>query len=358
MNYKGEMMLFSFIAYYDFLQPETKVLEDNVSAMLETMKEHLKFSEVSWGPCGNKSKEILTDSLMFVVKNNNKHIDEYTLVIRGTNPLSIQSWLFQDLNVAGMVPWSRQSLHTKSTTAYISKATDTSLSIHKNLKSNNKTILDWTLSIIDVPNSKKIKLNITGHSLGGLMATTLGLWLTDELNGINKGDLVDLKIYAYAGPSAGNNEYRDYLDKTIGNNYSSINNYLDIVSHVWEENDVCKLPNIYGDLKMSDLENKVYEYIRDNIIGMNYSKLGNVIPVESKIINDFTQDYFIQAGVQHIIPYLEYALKRSPLISIEVFGTLLFDIIRDLISDFESIWGKFDMHNKFKEHLNSILNQK
>jgi triacylglycerol lipase len=338
MEVSKQMVLFSFLAYYDFYQPDVKRLEDNVTSMLKSVKTMLKFSEISWGPIAYKNNEYLSDSLIYVVKNKNlSKEEEYTIVIRGTNPFSLSSWLFQDLNVAGLTPWSRQLPSATTSCSYISKATDTSLHIHKNLTSNGQTVLCWLNSVID-STDKNIHLNICGHSLGGLMATTFALWLHDELSASEKINRVDMQVYAFAGPTAGNDVYVEYLNTKLRLKYKSFENKYDIATHAWEEDDMkSKLPDIYGDITMNNAELAIYNKLVANISGLTYKKIGNIENIDSHVFEIRSTDYIVQAIYQHVIPYLSYSLKDKKILTLALVIKIIIQILSDLSSELSEI---------------------
>jgi pimeloyl-ACP methyl ester carboxylesterase len=342
MNTNAQMLLFSFLSYYDFFQPDTEQLEKNVKDMLLSVKEDLQFSGISWGPAAYKDTAVLSEALIYAVKNKrNDGKDEYTIVFRGTNPLSIQSWLFQDLNVAGQTPWKRQSAHTECSNAYISKASDTSLAVHTEVRYENTTLLEWICNLLKNAGGNKIKINICGHSLGGLLSSTFALWLTDELTAMNMFDMLELSVYSFAGPGAGNSEYADYLNKKIGAGYISVNNNLDIAPLVWKESDMYDvLPGIYGDIRMNDIENYFYTALCRNVFRMDYQTLTTGTTIQSEIFMDLPSDYLIQAGFQHVVPYLLYAFVNEPLLCTDVLIKTIIQIIKDFVKDAAVGWRK------------------
>jgi len=340
MNTNAQMLLFSFLSYYDFLQPDTERMEENIKAMLLSVKESMQFSEISWGPAAYKNKAILSEALAYAVKNRRSDgKDEYTVVFRGTNPLAIQSWLFQDLNVAGQTPWTRQSEQAESSCAYISKASDTSLEIHKQLQYQNTTLLEWVCNLIKNADGAKIKINICGHSLGGLISSTFALWLTDELDAMDMLNMIELSVYSFAGPGAGNSEYAEYLNTKIGSNYTAVNNDLDIAPLVWKESDMYDvLPGIYGDIRMNEIENDLYTVLCRNVFRMDYQTLKTNTAIQSEIFKDIPPDYLVQAGFQHVLPYVLYAFEKEPIICTDVLINMVIQIIKDLVKDVTGSW--------------------
>lgn len=353
MNTNAQMLLFSFLSYYDFFQPDTERLEKNVNAMLLSVKADMQFSGISWGPAAYKDKAVLSEALIYAVKNKrNDAKDEYTIVFRGTNPLSIQSWLFQDLNVAGQTPWNRQSVHTESDSSYISKASDTSLSVHTGVRYENTTLLEWICNLIKNAGGAKIKINICGHSLGGLLSSTFALWLTDELTAMNLFDKLELSVYSFAGPGAGNSSYADYLNVKIGSKYTAVNNNLDIAPIVWKESDMYDvLPGIYGDIRMNDIENDLYTALCRNVFRMDYQTLKTNMTIQSEIFRDLPSDYLIQAGFQHVVPYLLYAFENEPLLCTDVLIKIIIQIVKDFVKDAAVGWKKVKTITREDEQL-------
>ena len=61
--------------------------------------------DLAWGPAVYRFPfTIFDDNLMFVVKHKTQP-DTYAIVIRGTNPIAITDWLFEDLMVRQLTPW-------------------------------------------------------------------------------------------------------------------------------------------------------------------------------------------------------------------------------------------------------------
>ena len=329
MKTETRMTLLSYLAYCDFYQPNCDKLAKNLTKMLLSVKEELTFSGIAWGPVAYKGDEVFSESLIYVVKDIAAGGEPaYTLVIRGTNPVSLVSWIFQDLNVAGQTPWSRQSTHTISNSSYISKATDTSLGIHKALTSGGKTVLDWLTLVIQENAGRKIKLNVCGHSLGGLMSTTFALWLHDELAYQELLDRVDLRVYAFAGPTAGNGAYAAYLKESLGDRYTCYVNDYDIAPCVWSEAGMERLPGIYGDeITMNGFEEKLYALLCLQVQNLDYTAPGNASGIPSTPNGKLGDGYILQAIYQHVFPYLKAAKSDADTICTLV----LFEVVKNLV---------------------------
>jgi len=327
------MTLLSFMAYADFWQADPVTLQNNVRIALNTVQEELGFTSICWGPVAHKGKELFTDSLAFVLEHPSSNgIPEYTIVIRGTNPVSLNSWLFQDLQVAGMTPWQRQSPCSASGNAWISKATDTSLAIHKSLIDPvfELSILAWLAQTISQSPQQRIKLNLAGHSLGGLMSATFANYLLDELSARSLHDQLDCSVYAIAGPTAGNQAYADQLKLVLRGQYLRIANPLDVATHVWVENDMnTVLAGLYSSkgIHPNDWESAALAKLAAEVRGLGYTQLDHTREIPSDIFRLFG-DYLLQAAYQHVFPYLNWAIVPGSIKLLEKIIAIIFNLLK------------------------------
>ncbi len=342
------MTLFSFLACLDCFETDMGKLEQKLSECLLSVKKEMAFTDIAWGPVAfKKGLETQSESLVYAVKNTvsrtlpGSHVPvgsapadpvpEYTIAIRGTNPCSIFSWIFQDLNVGRLVPWSRQSPSTKGRKARISKATDTSLAIHKKLESGGKTVLSWLLEIADAAPGHKITVNVTGHSLGGCMCTAFATYLHDEISALKPEYTVDIRVYALAGPTAGDEVFAQYAESIFGESLNRYTNRYDIATHVWSEADMNNfLPAIYSPrIELKALEKDALNYFCKKVKNLGYTQPGAHIDIPSIVFDVIPfRDYLMQAVYQHVIPYFESALKDSPRKVIDI----IFEILKNLFS--------------------------
>jgi hypothetical protein len=77
-----------------------------------------------------------------------------------------------------------------------------------------------------------VKLYVTGHSLGGAIATTVGLFL-DQQAKANGWDAV-LEVYTYAAPTAGLNDFAAAFDAAFPESSWRIHNVIDAVPCAWQ----------------------------------------------------------------------------------------------------------------------------
>ncbi|MBK8553691.1 MAG: hypothetical protein IPL53_22620 [Ignavibacteria bacterium] len=182
--------------------------------------------ELAWGPCLSPD----LGNMMYAVVDSSTTPLSYGIAVRGTNWCFPLNWK-EDLGAIEFDP-------------YPYGGTDDSIS-HGALfglnyllgmvdSSTGKSLITY-LNGINVPDSLKYKMYITGHSLGGMLATVLSAWFVD----VGYSSKFSLKTYTFAAPSAGNQQFVDH--------YTSIFQAANAESHrVINPNDL--VPYFYGDL--------------------------------------------------------------------------------------------------------------
>jgi hypothetical protein len=198
-----------------------------------------------WGPCVFKFPLIAKyrDNTIYIVQSI-KDKSQYVIAISGTNPYEVTDWIFEDFLVAHTHPWRYGNCPSD---ARISSSAALSLAILQNVKPC-QGIPGANLRLIDFLSkaSSASSVTVTGHSLGGEMASTTALWLADT-----QGDRWDrqknakLYAYCYAGPTAGNGSWANYFHEQLGDNAHRIWNALDVVPHAWQVSGLKQIPDLY-----------------------------------------------------------------------------------------------------------------
>lgn len=275
--------------------------------------------KIVWGPVSHTPIQGLTmeDSLAFVVQEPD---GSYSLVFRGTNPFSISSWLRQDFQVSQLIRWTSipadpenlkpQRLSRREWTSVpgISEGANLSLWIASHLEDQGKTLKDFFL---DQPGP--LVINVSGHSLGGLMASTFALWLKQHLP-----PSAAVSVCSYAGPSAGNLPYAEMYDQTLGSTSYIFaagdpvtGKKLDAATIAWNQEEMASLPGLYAPLKMNGLTRIFYLFFKHQIKNRGYTQVGRneTLFIPSQVFNPGSSDYFSQLAMQHTLPYLKELVR-------------------------------------------------
>lgn len=274
---------------------------------------------ICWGPVSHSPVQGLTmeDSLAFVVEEPD---GSFSLVFRGTNPFSISSWLRQDFQVSQLVRWTsvpadpenlkphKLTKAERTSVPGISEGANLSLWIASHLESQGQSLRDFFLTRPTPP-----VINVCGHSLGGLIASTFALWLKQHLQAGSS-----VSVCSYAGPSAGNAPFADLYDQTLGAasyifaaGIPSTGQKLDAATIVWNQNDMKQLPGLYAPLKMNWITRIFFAFFQHQVKDRNYRQVGSgqTILIPSQIYNPGTTDYFSQLAIQHTLPYLKELVR-------------------------------------------------
>ena len=186
---------------------------------------------VVWGPAECVSRITgVPYSLMYVAAKAST--GEYFVVIRGTDFLSLATWLLQDFDVDASQPLGTLQGNPKNipATALVSQGTFNGLS----------DLLDLTdptsgLSLVAfLTQAKPRNVYVTGHSLGGTLTPPMFAYLNATL--YNGGSISNMALWSFAGLTPGGTGFNTYFNSIIPNNQGflwRIQNSLDIAPLMW-----------------------------------------------------------------------------------------------------------------------------
>jgi hypothetical protein len=286
------------------------VLYNLITAKFKEYQTQLGKWNIVWGPIVVTYDTFYYPINAMYVAQSGDDPSQYVFAVAGTNPVSVFDWLVEDALVEYQLPW----VFDLTETAKISLGTAIGLTI---LLTNtpSSTLPGAGLAIRDFLaglSSKKITLMTTGHSLGGALSPTLGLWLKDTQ--ILWDPFFEAKFASMpsAGPTAGNSEFAEYLSEKIP--LTRFWNTLDIVPHAWEEALLAELPTIYAPDIPDDLTITYFVSLaQDAAKNGDYTQIEPdstfSLGVNTKIINPLhinIENYLAQVAYQHTVAYTSY----------------------------------------------------
>jgi hypothetical protein len=201
------------------------------------------------------------------------------VVVRGTD-VTDDVWgdlweAFEDLMVLVQVPlpWLRDS------TPQIAEGTLAALDTIMGLTSNGQNLFGYLLATLADPANENPVLVVTGHSLGGCIASVAAPWLKAALSSVNVNN--PIVPVTFAAPTAGNAAFATYFT-----------------------NQFSYCPRYYNTLD-------VVPMACANLAGMKtvYQPCGISIPLSADLLIDSMQEAMNLAGVSYAQP----ATMRAPL---------------------------------------------
>ena len=185
-------------------------------------------------------------ALMFVFVRTTGSVSEYNVVVRGTNPLSLESWVREDFEVTTQVPWPGPGPGGK-----ISQASATALALHEGLRDHGKSLYEslrehWQT---DASLGRETVVSFTGHSLGGLIAPLLALRLFETAL---PGPTVKFDVCSFAAPTAGDQAFASYLERSVAGGTGPFGSvrfircHDDVAVKVWNKNDMLDIIRLYA----------------------------------------------------------------------------------------------------------------
>lgn len=228
-NEAGVMMTLSALCYVE--EGNTNALEIRDSLIRQLSDSNYATGnnwKLAWGP----GLSVTGGNLLYVAVDSTADSVYYAICARGTifNFADIE----EDLEVWYMVPWPYTA--SSDSIAFGSlKGLDTLLNSTDPV--SNQTLQAFLNGI----QGDKLKMFITGHSLGGAMATLLTSWFVD----MGFTSRFKLESYTFAAPTVGNasfvNSFHNKMLNAGAQNHRCVNN-KDVVPFAW-----AALPAIISD---------------------------------------------------------------------------------------------------------------
>jgi hypothetical protein len=320
-------------AYVD----EKPLPKESVQAQVARMRKDIDTSlaqsaysgwQVAWGPGLTSDR----GNMMYLAANT--VTNQYAVSIRGTDWSFMVDWVEDLASLLPLVPFTTVVPAVASGTQGISVAAGTQFGLDELIGmtdiASSGAQPDLITFLKGLPAGASIF--VTGHSLGGCLASIMAAWLACELGGAGS-----LKVYTFAAPTAGNGAFADYYNRLFtdpvrgSSTAFRVYNTLDAVPNGW-----ATLPTITTYYSPSprcpeDVKLIVDEAVK--FVGTEYVQVGtaaaesavpltgHVIPWDSWIGNlDPTGnvEFAHQVGEQHATATYAGLLSATPSVAASV----------------------------------------
>lgn len=254
--------------------------------------------KVVWGPAELEHWDDIAYSLMYIA--NNPSTDEYYVVIRGTNFLSLSSWLEQDFAVGTTQPFAGLYGQPPNVPgdALISQGTFNGMSdlISMTDPSTGTPAIEFLRS------KSSSRIYVTGHSLGGTLTPAMYAYINAMLYGSKA--VTNMNLWSFAGLTAGGTGFNNYFNSLMPSGQARLwryHNNLDIAPFCWYSQS--SIENIYSshDLHWSILESEPVGYLfsEANSANIGYAQPQSGQVLQGHFVDDFPDDDLWSAQALH-----------------------------------------------------------
>jgi hypothetical protein len=257
-----EMLTYAFIACTYLVGHDSAKMKTTIQEWLDKTKLCPVKQTVIWGAV-SQELDVFNMASVFVMRQPDT--GEYTVVVRGTNPLSAPSWVVEDFDTKVKLPWDPADPAKGS----VSRATWTALCIHQELVDGGLGLFDFLDELVTDSSSV---VNFAGHSLGGLMAPVLALKYAEHLAAVGKQ--AAMSVYSFAGPTPGDQAFADYMTSVFTSpsfkTVSFVRSSLDVVPHAWNYERMQEIKFLYPFWPATDQVKDLIDYCADPVKNLGY----------------------------------------------------------------------------------------
>lgn len=305
-----QMVTLAFASYAGFLSTSPAAIQRKVEVALAALQDLVGERELHWGPAMQRGSLArvrglaLFDEAMMMVLGQPADPDELTVVIRGTNPVSLSSWVLQDFDVKEQVPWFAPGAPVGAVISHgVQRTLDKltrELEPAEGLPGAGSLLWEFLKPWLEARRSRSARITVTGHSLGGVAAPTLALWLREHLPlSVNH----ELCVYAFAGPTAGNAAFADYTQRTFRARLRRFENPLDVVPAAWNLQAIEEVTQKYERCFDAVVVKALRAWALHQAATGDYTQPQPGTSTSEKWL-DGVNELWAQAAYQHTVPYL------------------------------------------------------
>lgn len=265
--------------------------------------------DLVWGPkvvVGPMDLELHHKAINTMYIAHNAETNNYTVAIAGTNASSLYDWFVEDFWVNKQVVWPFLPADFKGTKPKISNGTNFGLNQLIGMADNQASAREYLRDHI----SDGSTVMVTGHSLGGALSPSYGLYLKDTAKEWDPNNKAKLDVMAMAGATPGDSNFVTYFNDRVGSTYERVWNSIDVVPHAWQPDQLQAIPSLYAPTIEPDLVLKALATVALFISRKgDYKQLNTVAGFPSEVqseTGDTIKMFLAELLYQHIQAYYNH----------------------------------------------------
>ena len=246
---------------------------------------------VVWGPAELVNSWGISYSLMYVAMRSQPN--EYTVVIRGTDPDSWKTWHTEDFDVGSTEAFNQLAPNAPSD-AHIAQGTYNGMMDLLKLADpiTGQGVVDFLQDI------NPTYLYVTGHSLGGTLTPTMFAYLNDVLYG--GGYVHNMALWTFAGLTPGDDGFNTYFNSLFSPQFQwRLHNTLDVAPFCWWSLESLKTIYEPYNLNWGWPEDDLFEDLFKKAEGIGYSQPIGDLALQGNFDHSIIDDHLWVAQFLH-----------------------------------------------------------
>jgi hypothetical protein len=284
-------------------------------AAIEPVREHaIVWGPVSFRTCWQPSAAAL---VVFVVREPS--VDGLCVVIRSGSPLTPFGQQLDGFACLEQEPWVWMHESGEGIAPAICGSIDRTLRLlrqlapEEGLPGSGKTLSEFLAERVAANRSeRRLPIHVTGHGLGGTLASVVALWLLDTQGQVPLREhawdpqrRAKLHCTAFACPSAGNPDFAGYIADRLGGELTLVHNRLDHAVALWDTQTLLELPELYQPhVKDIALVRAIAEALAGELerSGIEFEQ-PPALELEGQLDTSLPPTFMAQAAYQHLHAY-------------------------------------------------------
>jgi len=298
---------------------EATALHDVISSWLARMPATVG-QRIVWGPVSYRVHWQPSSPALVVFVTEGGARGGCSVIIRSGGPVSLWDHNLESLACLEQEPWAwtrGDGNLAPAVCAGIHRQLEVvcELTPEEQLPGAGRSLAEFLAArVVELDGDRKLSVHVSGHGVGGTLASVVALWLLDTQGSLSARDLAwdpqhraKLHCIAFAGPSSGNADFATYIAERLGPRLELIHNCLDHVPALWDTETMEGLADLYlPHVEEPAIVRATVEALCNELerSGIEYEQPPARL-IEGELNLELPRSFIAQAEYQHLHAYVE-----------------------------------------------------